>query len=171
MIANVNVSFTALSDINQAVLNDSLFFANYAQVGMDVLGRENAFLGGTISVTSKPGMTSTLGFIGGGSQGALVATTNPGDPVAQVSAVGFGLVGPLTLDGASTYDATADGIPPSITFLNNAGPPNLLTATNALNYVPGTPGSWSTGAVPMPLQNAIDRIAASVAGLLGVPIP
>lgn len=85
-----------------------------------------------------------------------------------------GVTSPLTLTdgggGVTSYTATAEGIPPTVTLVGGAAAPVNATQSNALGYTPGTPGNWA-GPVPTTAQQAFDRLAAAVEGLLGHPIP
>lgn len=176
---NGTMVFTAFSSINQGTLHDCFFFAGYTQTGMNLSFAGCGFInGGTITVNSvnTGNIPSVATFFGGGSDGSLSLLWTAGGGgahpvIAQFRDFGWDSSSVMTIDGAqASVVGTADAIPPTVTLLNSAPSPTLVTMGHAVGYTPGTPADW-VAPVPTTLQQATDRIASLLALLNGSPIP
>lgn len=176
---NGTMIFTAFSSINQGTLHDCFFFAGYTQTGMNLSFIACGFInGGSITVNSvnTGNIPAVATFFGGGSDGnlSLLWTAGGGGshPVlAQFRDFGWDSSSVMTIDGAqASVTGTADAIPPTVTLLNSAPSPTLVTRGHAIGYTPTTPADW-VAPVPTTIQQAIDRMASLLAVLNGSPIP
>ena len=70
------------------------------------------------------------------------------------------------------YQVDAGGFPvPAWTVFTGSVTVTFTDVAPGVTYTPVAAGSWAGGAVPMPVQDALDRIAAAIAGAaIGVPI-
>lgn len=79
----------------------------------------------------------------------------PANAITKVDSIN-GLTGAITLDAGDGIDIAPTG--------------NTLTISATDAYVPTTPADWD-GTAPATIQEALDRLASAVVGLLGGPIP
>jgi|HubBroStandDraft_4_1064222.scaffolds.fasta_scaffold154642_2 hypothetical protein len=88
---------------------------------------------------------------------------------AVVLAIGSGVSGTLTLDGADvSYSATSPGIPTTLVLTGGAPAPLPLTGSEGVAYVPAVSGNW-VGPAPTTVQQALDRIAANTTNAHPIP--
>jgi hypothetical protein len=83
----------------------------------------STFTQGTISITSSnPVAATTVNVYGGSSTGNLQATwVAPPNPPITLNLIGFVITGNVFLSGDQLYtNVTADSLPPTTTFVNNA---------------------------------------------------
>jgi hypothetical protein len=99
----------------------------------------------------------------------------------RITGAGFGpvldagsgvIISPVDGTGASTFDFAAY---PSGTYIelfqqNNSGPVWTVIISTRPAYNAAAPADWAA-TPPTTMEQALDRIAAAVAGLLGTPIP
>jgi hypothetical protein len=141
--------------------------------------------GGGTQVISQAGGAPTTPAIGRATTmfratltaGAVMAPTLPLASVAQGVVVWFEHTGdgtgtmPVTPAGGDTIDG---GGPVTIPFEQkaafiSAGGADWRRLSLDSGYTPGTPGDWA--GAPTSVQDALDRLAAAVEGLLGGAIP
>ena len=129
------------SGINQIFIQNCVLFAGYTQNGINLALINSAFINpGTIVINSvNVGHPAILTALGGGANGtppsvSIHATWTVGAPPAandiQITLIGFGVGGGVTLDGANiSYQATAEGLPlpTSLSLLNGAPAPVSLS--------------------------------------------
>jgi hypothetical protein len=126
---NAKPTFTAFSAINQVTLEECFSFDGYTQNGINMTLANTRFQnGGTIalvSINDGRNLPTLLSAFGGGTDGPMTVTwTAPpmNDNHMAVALFGFGMQGPLTIDGAN-ISLHATSLPDVITLANSAVPP------------------------------------------------
>jgi len=174
---NAGASFVAhhSGNVNNIVLDNCLSYGTISVTDCQYL----FLIGGTVIYDGGVTVQSTNAVYP--TQTTLLATGGHiSDNVQLISGVGSGgavgdmrgcsVTGSLTLTGGvTTYTASAEGIPNSITLSGGASPPVLYTKAPAIGYTPSVPGNWAGS--PTTTQQAIDRLAAFVSAGFGMPIP
>lgn len=148
--------FTAFNSINQAVIQNCMFFSGYTQTGMlIVLSNTDFVAGGWITVNSSALADTTVLATGGGTDGSLMATHTSGTAIS-ISLIGFTILGTLSASGSCTVRAAANSIPIG-TSLTGGAALTFINDAHSLAYTPANPDNWSP--VPATLQEALDQLA------------
>ncbi|HWQ42700.1 MAG TPA: hypothetical protein VN456_11795 [Desulfosporosinus sp.] len=148
--------FTAFSSINQAIIQNCMFFSGYTQTGMlIVLSNTDFVAGGLITVNSSALGDTTVLATGGGSDGSFMSTYTSGTAIS-ISLIGFTILGTLSASGSCNVRAAANSIPAGISFTEGASL-TFINDAHSLAYTPANPAHWST--VPATVQEALDQLA------------
>jgi len=168
---NAGASFLGPGTVgfDNVMWDDCLSYGGVTVKGWQFLWTRNSqFLGGSVNIEAGPlgSNENTTWLSQNTSVGATISPTN-----VNLSQDGYGLffakadlsntaiVGDVTLDGYLTsFHATAEGVPCSVTLLNGADFPVLMTCATGLAYDPATDGYWSN--TPTSVSDALDQLAA-----------
>lgn len=152
--------FTAFSSINQAIIQNCMFFSGYTQTGMLIVLSNTDFVsGGLITVNSSVLGDTTVLATGGGSDGSFMSTYTSGKAIS-ISLIGFTILGTLSASGSCNVRAAANSIPSGISFKDGASL-TFINDAHSLAYTPANPANWST--VPATVQEALDQLAIRMA--------
>lgn len=177
-----SVNFTAFSDLNQVIIQNSLLRQGYTQRGIDMTLFGSFISGGDIRIFTKPNASTRVHLVGGGitgdtnnSSNILVGSVLGDAPITSFELISFGIAGVnngtsgnLSVTNNNTgfpivIEATVDSIPIRSKVLSFGTVPTTLRRLNDANglaYSPGNPGDWTVQ--PTTVQEALDRIAAFV---------
>lgn len=153
---NGRLTLTSYSAINQAFLEECLFFGGMTQNGfVSVLNSMTFLNGATVYLNSKINNNTIILGNSGSCDGNLIATWTTGHGNIAIQLLGCSLNGTITLDGAGV-SLSSSILPPSVTVLNGATITPLDNAL-AISYTPITPTNWAPF-LPMTVQDALDDI-------------
>lgn len=159
---NNSITLSAYGNSNKFTVNNCEFNSGFTVNGGTFDAQYIRNTGGTITLSSTPGVYNGLKATLSGSTNANLLMTGSGGDISLLS---FNINGTLTIPAGNTIRATADSIPitntilGTLTYINAAQP----TAASNVTYTAGNSGNWSP--VPLVLNTAVDQLAASVKSL------
>jgi hypothetical protein len=143
-------------------------FQDDATLSIGLLSTQsNIFYGPT--TTFEQGASSGVNWLSLADSIREALTITGTTQAAVVLAIGSGVSGTLTLDGADVdYSSTSPGIPTTLVLTGGAPAPIALTGSEGVAYTPSVSGNW-VGPAPTTVQQALDRIAANTTNAHPIP--
>jgi hypothetical protein len=176
--------FTALTtSVNQVNIRDSMLSAGYTQNGINMVMFASFVSSGNITINSQATTDAQVNLVGGGINGNVIINVQSGHiPIDPLNLTSFAITenifnpfpnsGRLIVNGVNNVitrvRATVDSIPirSRVTLI---GTNTFLVRVDdafGLAYTPTNPGNW-IAPPPTTVQEALDRIAAKLAGTIG----
>lgn len=196
-----NIALTASSSSASATLtlDDGAIFTDLSQISgllfvislssapvMTIVNGQNAIFDIAAGVIMQCNGTAPWFLVQNGGTLQMQIDTNSGvsNGVSRLIQLDAGSTFVVALNGASTsFDDVLTGTGAATIAIDATGATVVAqtvfagalttfigTAATSLGYTPTTPANW-VGPAPDTAQKALDRLAAAVRGLLGVPIP
>lgn len=151
------VTFTGVSNINQVIIEEGLWFQ-----GIDIVSTvvsTNGWLNQGGIVTLRSGSNPGVIACQGGSNLGALTLLNTGGAAPTSTLLSCPTVGVITADSGTTLAATVDSLPQH-SAMAVSGTLTLLSDAYGLAYNPTAPSKWAT--LPISAQVAIDRLAAAI---------
>jgi hypothetical protein len=180
--------FTALTtSVNQVNIRDSMLSAGYTQNGINMVMFASFVSSGNITINSQATTDAQVNLVGGGINGNIIINVQSGHiPIDPLNLTSFAITenlaspspfsGHLIVNGVNnvitTVRATVDSIPirSRVTLVGTRTTIVRVDDAFGLAYTPADPTDW-VDPDPTTVQEALDRLAATVAVLNSGPIP
>ncbi|MBJ7959180.1 exosporium leader peptide [Bacillus cereus group sp. N28] len=177
--------FTALTtSVNQVNIRDSMLSAGYTQNGINMVMFASFVSSGNITINSQATTDTQVNLVGGGINGNVIINVQSGHiPIDPLNLTSFAITenifnpspnsGNLIVNGVNNVitrvRATVDSLPirSPVTLIGTNTSLIRVDDVFDLAYTPINPVNWAVP--PTTVQEALDRIAALLAGTIGTP--